>query len=222
MRARVAEVFKSIQGEGIYLGKDQVFIRFFGCNLSCGFCDTRLSFFKEYSAGELIQALRTYSGFHSLSLTGGEPLMQKDFLREFLPLVKAAGFKTYLETNATLATALPDVIEYIDIIAADFKLPSSTGLRDFWQEHEIFMRAALGKEVFVKAVICKSTHLADLQTGVKLLIKLKRNIPFILQPNSYEFDSELAGKVQECKRFAQGFLADVRIIPQMHKVAGIK
>ena len=149
-------------------------------------------------------------------------LFYTDFLREFLPLIKQAGFKSYLETNATLPQALRDIINYIDIIAMDFKFPSSTGLRDFWQEHESFLRIASGREVFLKAVICKSTDLADLKRAVKLLSNFDHNICFILQPNSFEISELLMDKIQEFQRFSLEFLSDVRIIPQMHKMVGIR
>jgi organic radical activating enzyme len=243
MKAKVVEVFKSIQGEGVYLGKKQIFVRFYGCNLDrCRFCDTQLDSprtfpssealreyrkvrgsFKEYEAHELLDCLKLYSqDFHSVSFTGGEPLVQKDFLKEFLPLVNQEGFKTYLETNATLPQALKDIIEYVDIVAADFKLPSSTGLRNFWSEHEAFLRITSLREVFVKVVICNSTDLTDLKRAVELLSDFNRNIPFILQPNSFEFDKPLMDKIREFKNFSLKFLSDVRIIPQMHKIVGVK
>ena len=224
MKAKIAEVFQSIQGEGIYLGKEQFFIRFYGCNLNhCRFCDTRLNSFKEYESHDLFNYLRSsFHGFHSISLTGGEPLAQKDFLKEFLPLVKQVGFMTYLETNATLPEALKEVIDYIDIIAMDFKFPSSTGLRDLWQEHESFLKIASQKEVFVKAVICNSTDLADLKKATQLLSNFNQSIPFILQPNSYEINKVLMDKIQEFQNFSLKFLSDVRVIPQMHKLVGVK
>lgn len=223
MKARVAEVFESIQGEGIYLGEKQIFVRFYGCNLDCRFCDTRLNSFKEYEASELRACLKSFSkDFHSVSLTGGEPLVQGDFLREFLPPVKKEGLVTYLETNATLPQALKDVIDYVDIIAADFKLPSSTGLRNFWREHEACLEIALQKKVFVKAVICNSTDSADLKTAVELLAKFRPDFPLVLQPNSFELGRQLLDKLQEFKDFSLRFLSDVRIIPQMHKIAEVR
>lgn len=224
MKARIAEVFTSIQGEGIYLGEKQIFIRFYGCNLNdCRFCDTQLDSFKEYESDDLFQYLKSYpNDFHSISLTGGEPLVQKNFLKEFLPLLKQKGFKTYLETNATLPQALKDIIDYIDIIAMDFKFSSSTGLRDFWREHEAFLRIAAQREVFVKTVICNSTDLADLNKAVQLLSNFNQDIPFILQPNSFEIDRLLMDKVEQYQRFSLGFLSDVRVIPQMHRLVGVK
>ena len=224
MKARIAEVFQSIQGEGIYLGKEQIFIRFFGCNLNhCKFCDTQLSSFKEYEPFDLFRYLKSgFKGIDSISLTGGEPLVQKDFLKEFLPLVKHEGFKIYLETNATLPEALNDIIDYIDIIAMDFKLPSSTGLRDFWQEHEAFLKIASKREVFVKAVICKSTDLVDLKKALQLLSNFNQDIPFVLQPNSFQLDKLLMNKIQEFQKYSLKYLSDARVIPQIHKLTKAK
>ncbi|MFC1657844.1 7-carboxy-7-deazaguanine synthase QueE [Candidatus Omnitrophota bacterium] len=224
MKARIAEVFQSIQGEGIHLGKEQVFIRFFGCNLErCAFCDTRLSAFKEYAPADLCDYLKSgFSRLNSVALTGGEPLVQKEFLSRFLPLLKQAGLEIYLETNATLPGALRAVIDYIDIIAIDFKFPSSTGLRRFWQEHEEFLKLATQKEVLIKAVICHSTVYSDLEQAVKVISRVNRAVPFILQPNSFESGSSLTNKILEFKRFSLQSLSDVRIVPQLHKMIGVR
>ncbi|MFH0876779.1 MAG: 7-carboxy-7-deazaguanine synthase QueE, partial [Candidatus Omnitrophota bacterium] len=71
VKAKIAEIFESIQGEGIYAGQQQVFVRFFGCNLSCGFCDTPLATFKEYTVAALREEIAEFSGYQALSLTGG-------------------------------------------------------------------------------------------------------------------------------------------------------
>jgi organic radical activating enzyme len=243
MKAKIAEIFNSIQGEGIYLGENQIFIRFYGCNLNqCIFCDTQLDSsrtfpcgealreyrkvrdsFKEYKPYDLFEHLKLYTGdFRCISLTGGEPLVQKDFLKEFLPLVKQRGYKTYLETNATLPQALEDIIEFIDIIAMDFKFSSSTGMRDFWQEHEMFLKIALQKDVFVKAVICHTTDVEDLKKAVKLISNFNHDITFVLQPNSFEVTKSLMNKIEEYRRYALEFLSNVRVIPQVHKLVGVK
>ena len=223
MKGKIAEVFQSIQGEGVYIGEKQIFIRFYGCNLNhCRFCDTRLNTFKEYEPFDLLRCLTSdFNGSHFVSLTGGEPLVQKDFLKEFLPLLKQGGFKIYLETNATLPEALSDVIDYIDIIAMDFKLPSSTGLRNFWQEHERFLSIASQKEFFVKAVICQNTDLLDLEKAMQLLSNFNQNCPFILQPNSFENSRMLTDKIKEFQRLSLESLSDVRVLPQAHRLMGI-
>ncbi|MCM8799951.1 MAG: 7-carboxy-7-deazaguanine synthase QueE [Candidatus Omnitrophica bacterium] len=221
MKARVSEVFKSIQGEGIYQGISQIFIRFYGCNLNCRFCDTELRSYQEYDVDTLSKKINSFDGnYHSVSLTGGEPLLQIDFLKEFLPRLKNK--KIYLETNGTLPDRLSKIIDMVDIIAMDIKLSSSTGLNDFWEEHEGFLEIALKKDVFVKTVICNSTELKDLKKAIKLMKNFNKDIPFVLQPNHFELDSVLMEKLFKFKEFSLRFLRDVRIIPQLHKFIGVK
>ncbi len=54
MQAKISEIFKSIQGEGPYQGINQVFVRFFGCNLCCRFCDTKPNSFALKDTQELL------------------------------------------------------------------------------------------------------------------------------------------------------------------------
>ena len=223
MRAKIAEIFKSVQGEGIYIGQEQIFVRFYGCNLNCKFCDTKLYNYTEYESLDLYRYIKSnYRRFHSISLTGGEPLIQKDFLKHFLPLLKKSKFKVYLETNATLPSALKDIIDFIDIIALDFKLPSSTGLKELYNEHEQFLKIALEKDAFIKAVICYTTELADFKKAIQIISRNKKETPFLLQPNTFELSKALMDKIKDYKSIALEFLPDVRIVPQMHKLVGIK
>ena len=146
MKGKISEIFDSIQGEGLYLGERQIFVRFFGCNLGCKFCDTKPGRFIEYEPQELLEEIKLYpKDCHSISFTGGEPLVQKDFLKEVLGLTKKQGYINYLETNGTLSDALNEVIEYLDIVAMDLKLPSSTGLEYFWEAHSKFLKIASAK-----------------------------------------------------------------------------
>jgi len=224
-RVKIAEIFSSVQGEGIYVGLPQVFVRFYGCNLlGCSFCDTRLNHFQEFDVEELYDKIKAIEDtHHSISFTGGEPLMQKNFLKQILRLVKEKdGAITYLETNSSLPDALAEVIDYVDIIAMDFKLPSSTGMPGLWDEHRRFFEVAMKKRVFAKAVICSSTTREDLEKAVDLVSSLDFKIPFVLQPNSFELGRELIDKVQEWQRFCCERLADVRVVPQIHKLVGLK
>ena len=108
MKAQIAEIFDSVQGEGIYLGERHIFVRFFGCNLKCKFCDTQLVRFSEYEPLALLSEIKKFQRPAGIiSYTGGEPLVQKDFLKEMLPLARENNFRNYLETNGTLPEALP-------------------------------------------------------------------------------------------------------------------
>jgi len=221
MEGKIAEIFESIQGEGIYQGVRQIFIRFYGCNLNCKFCDTKLNSYREYGAEALLRKIRHYNGnYHSISLTGGEPLLQVDFLKELLPGMRKE--KIYLETNGTLPEELGQIIDRIGIISMDIKLPSSTGLRGFWDEHRRFLKVGLKKNLFVKTVVCKSTKLEDLRIAVGLIGEFDKNIPFILQPNSFEIGKGLMDIIKRLQKFCLNNLSDVRIIPQMHKFLKVK
>ena len=221
-RGKVSELFESIQGEGIYQGIRQVFVRFYGCNLTrCRFCDTTLEGYKEFRAEDLVKQIDFYQkDFHSVSLTGGEPLLQKDFLKEILVLLKQLGLRTYLETNGILASELSELINEVDIIAMDVKLPSSTGLEGFWPEHKRFLEIACGRDSFIKTVICNSTQEEDIHKVLKIISDF--NLPLVLQPNSFELGEALKDKLKGFQKICLGSLSDVRIIPQMHKVIGVR
>lgn len=228
-KAKVSEIFSSIQGEGVYIGLPQVFVRFYGCNLRCSFCDTKLTQYEEFTTEELHQKIKGFDGiYRSISFTGGEPLLQVEFLKELLGLVKEGGnFITYLETNGTLPDELSRIIDYIDIIAMDLKLPSSTGMGSLWDLHQRFLEIVLKKgsnhrEIFVKAVISRSTRKEDLKESVDLLSGFDSRIPLVLQPNSFELNKDLMGKVKELQDFCLNYLTDVRTIPQIHKYLGLR
>jgi 7-carboxy-7-deazaguanine synthase len=223
MNGKISEIFESIQGEGVYFGEWQVFVRFFGCNLSCKFCDTRLEHFKEYKPEELLSELKRFKGsYHSVSFTGGEPLLQKDFLNEVLPRTRKAGFKNYLETNGTLPEALKEVIDAVDIVAMDIKLPSSTGLCGFWDAHRSFLSLISKKDHFIKIVISSFSEEDDLRTALKLINEVNKKTTLVLQPDSFEGYSRVRKKIEKFRHVCRQGGLNVRVIPQIHKLMGIK
>ena len=223
IRGRIAEVFESIQGEGIYLGEKQVFVRFYGCNLKCRYCDTNLDCYTEYTPRELLHEIKVYRHkFHSVSFTGGEPLLQKDFLKEAMRLTHHANLKNYLETNGTLPRALEEVLDHVHIIAMDLKLPSSTGHKDLWKAQQDFLKVASKKEVFLKAVICRSTKEEDLREAIKLIKRTSRSAFLVLQPNSLENGRGLLDKCESFKSICWQEKVSTCIIPQIHKKIGVR
>ncbi|MBN1869412.1 MAG: 7-carboxy-7-deazaguanine synthase QueE [Candidatus Omnitrophica bacterium] len=223
-KAKITEVFQSIQGEGLYVGVKQVFIRFFDCGMRCAYCDTPQSMdgeeghFEEYTSDELWRKIAgLWSNCHSVSFTGGEPLIQKEFIKAFLPRLKAAWITSYLETNGTMYRELAELIEHVDIIAMDLKLPSSTKCRPCWEEHERFLIVARQKEVFTKTVITNGTTREDVLRAVELVAGIDPEIPCVLQPNYYEHDEGVMRKCLEYQIDYSNRLKNVRIIPQMHK-----
>lgn len=225
IKADILEIYSSIQGEGPFMGIRQIFVRFAKCNLKCRFCDVEPVFSaKEFSVNKLLsivkQICENCGAHHSVSLTGGEPLLYREFLKGFLPPLKEIGIKAYLETNGTLPDNLREVIEYVDIIAMDFKLPSSTGDKDCWREHKEFLNIAKEKNCFVKAVITSETNEADIKKAIDIVHDMDRNILLVLQPVWPVRDVKEANKRRlfDYLFLAEKRLRNVRIMPQMHKI----
>ena len=169
---------------------------------------------------EKVQSLG--SGFHSVSLTGGEPLLEKEFLLRLFPVLANAEMPVYLETNGILHEALKDVLESVDIISMDIKLPSSTGEEGRWAEHEEFLKTALPKDVFVKTVVTPMTAEEDIEKAAGLIAGIDPCTTLIIQPESKSMTGELIGKCRMFQERCSEKLNDVRIIPQIHKYLGVK
>lgn len=224
MKAKVVEIFRSVQGEGKYIGAAQVFVRLAGCNLNCSWCDA--SYARDMNAPGLMEFTpedlwvgveKLWRGCHSVSITGGEPLLQVDFLKAFLPILKIYKVKVFLETNGTLPGALREVIENIDIVSMDVKLPTSTGCEPMWEEHVKFLRTAWGKDIYIKAVISQKTQMEDVVRAVEMISKGDPTMPLFLQPNHFEIDDGVMKKCLEFQNYCLNYLSDVRVVPQLHK-----
>ena len=220
-KVKIKEIFASIQGEGPYVGYKQLFIRFCNCNLKCNYCDTEFSSasdYVEYCPNELAKKINEYKDVHSVSLTGGEPLLSVDFLKEFLPLVNK---KIYLETNATLCDKLLEIKTFIDIVSADIKLESATGIKDSYKFHDKFFEACKGIETFAKIVFNESITDEEIEKCCKLGKRFQ--IELILQPEM--IDDKMSVTSDFCAQILDKFLKyyeNVRLIPQVHKFLDVR
>jgi len=158
-----------------------------------------------------------------ISLTGGEPLLQDRFLEELLPKLKELKFKIYLETNATLLENLKTLLKYIDVVAADIKLPSVAKEKPRWKVHSDFIRVARNKNIFVKTVVSRRLKTRDFKKAVSLVRKIDPAIPFIIQPvikgKVAQINTERLHRLQ-C--YALRFLETALVIPQTHKILGAR
>lgn len=243
--ADLIELFSSVQGEGVFVGRRQAFLRFFGCNLTCVYCDTeslhppefcliegapgRRDFIPVPNPVALERVIKTIEGWqlgwpgihHSISLTGGEPLLCSDILAEWLPPLRKL-LPIYLETNGTLHTALETVIRHIDYISMDIKLPSATGTHELWECHRQFLEVAKEKTLFVKIVIGPQTEDWEIVRGCETIAAADDRVTLILQPET-DPDGKIAItpiRTLELQELATRYLSDVRVIPQTHKFMG--
>lgn len=122
MKLRVHEIFYSLQGESSRIGLPTVFVRLTGCPMRCVYCDTAYAFHGGMSI-ELAEIMREVAshGAHYVTVTGGEPLAQKEcgtLLRELCD----AGYDVSLETGG--AMDISNVDPRVSVIL-DIKTPGS-------------------------------------------------------------------------------------------------
>lgn len=133
-----------------------------------------------------------------VSLTGGEPLLQAEFLAEICRALKPAGkalaadqrpeakdYRLFLETNGTLPDELESVLPYLDMVAMDIKLPSDCGA-DVFPQHRLFLERLVGRDwrgesdasasrksqvpsLFVKVVVTANTREDEFDRSVEML-----------------------------------------------------
>ncbi len=129
MNFKVVEKFVSINGEGNLSGELAVFIRFKGCNLDCSYCDTKWANDKsaEY---EIMTSNQIYdfikeTKVKNVTLTGGEPLLQKGIDNLLKLLSSDENLSVEIETNGSVNLkefkSIKDSIKF----TMDYKLPSS-------------------------------------------------------------------------------------------------
>lgn len=227
--APVHEIFCSRQGEGLYCGRKQVFLRFAGCNLDCSYCDEPAarslpSFMMtpDEAAAEVIRQARRGRA-RIVSFTGGEPLLHWDFIKALAPALRRSGLSLHLETNGTLYRELGRVVRLLDAVAMDIKLPSSGGHRPLWSAHRRFLSAA-PRKTFIKAVLTSSSSTADFNRAVALAAAAGRDIPFFIQPVTRKKNSRppSARLVREAESYARARLSKVKVLPQQHPLWGIR
>lgn len=236
MTAKISELFVSYQGEGPFMGSRQIFVRFYGCNLSCQYCDTVQESYRSFTKEALLgKVLDLGEDYNELVFTGGEPLMHADFLKGFITLFRQTSKKKiYLETNGTLPSEMSKVKDMVDIVAMDIKLPSSTGSdQDVWSVHEDFIKKCERKHLILKAVVSDSTLMEDIKR-MGALIKnstgtgsiLFNGLTVVLQRISEGTgisvppDEEILFFFKEYLRKETGL--NVLVMGQMHKFMGIK
>ena len=222
--AKIKEIFASIQGEGLLVGVQQIFIRFCKCNLACKYCDTDFSSdYKTYSSQELIEYLQNnfnLNTVNSVSLTGGEPLLWTDFLKEFLPKLE---LPVYLETNGTVSERLEEVLPYVDYISADIKLPSCSGVKDSFEKHELFFEKAAKSDSILFAKVVFDENITDEEIEKTAMLAKKYGFEIILQPMM--IGDRMSVGSQFIEQVFEKFLKlynKTRVIPQVHKFLNVE
>jgi 7-carboxy-7-deazaguanine synthase len=211
-KKNILEIFKSIQGEGIFTGVPSYFVRFAGCNLNCSWCDTKYSWDNSgiYSVEDIIFTLRSSPVKH-LILTGGEPLLHQSDITHIL--TNSQDKIITIETNGTILPSrsintlmhkgmysVSPKLQFIN--KYDLEILSWFGLQN----------ATRWKFVISDIVedIAQVDHLVDI--GI-----INPDSPIILQPNG-----QTPNYHTSCRELAEYVikhnLINYRVMPQFHKI----
>lgn len=237
-RARVSEIFTSIEGEGIFVGKKTLFIRFSGCHLKCRWCDTKyalpLDSGTDYQIDEIkdliIKELQPFT--YKVNFTGGEPLLQTEAVIELADFIKKqTNLKTYMESSCFDSELFSKVLPYIDICKIEFKTDDSNVVEDEDYDNLILneikcleLAVESNKATYIKIVVTNSTNLESFKNlvyNISEKIKPSDILGLIIQP-SFGIDQPTVNKLLETYDIVQPMFPEVRIIPQLHKEIGAK
>jgi 7-carboxy-7-deazaguanine synthase len=243
MKAPIREIFVSAQGEGPYVGYRQVFVRFPRCNLECKYCDTPKDWDAEnkcmvesrpgsgdfagldnpVSTGQLLGIIKAYERIHSVSLTGGEPLLYAKFIKDLKP----SKFPLYLETNMTLPEGAKEIKDMVKYVSGDFKLESQC---DFKGQYEKFfndiarsfsiLRHTSFRDCFCKIIVSEDVGKEEVLHAVDQIKDCITEL--ILQPVTplYGVREATPAQLLGLQEAALEMVETVRIIPQTHKMWG--
>jgi organic radical activating enzyme len=259
------EVFSAIQGEAALVGERQVFVRLTGCNIRCAYCDQPEALERrpgpcriERSPGRrdwavvdsplpipslvsTVDDLWRRLPHHSVSLTGGEPLMQSGPVVELARQLASAGMAVMLETNGTLVGALRRTLPWLTYVSMDVKLPSVDGEGVRPDIQWTFLDTALrsGVTTWVKLVIGASVDLDQFDRAIDMVAELERTcdretdhrpvVPsdrrteVFLQPVTPFGEVHAApspDQVLDLQGRALARYPRVRVVPQTHKAIG--
>jgi len=215
----ISEIFLSIQGEGLRQGEPTIFIRTFGCNLECAYCDTdyaKEGEFKVMTIDDILKEIESFKPYKEVQITGGEPLIQENMSYLVKTLI-LNGYKVYINTNGSIP--IDEIVKLRNIDSTgdlrfmmDYKTPSSgmhgkmlwSNLEQLTEKDQLFFIISDERDYeFAKNVISK------IETKPKIIFSPAFPVKGKFNPEWKPKD--LVKKVLEDK-------LKVRISIQLHKI----
>ena len=159
----------------------------------------------------------------AVAFTGGEPLLQAGAILDLAPAIRERGAEVLLETDGNLPDAFDAVRGVIDVLSMDWKLPSATGEPSRAAEHRRMLDSSAGIACYVKAVFVEETPDEEILEAARAVSDARPDAPLVLQPASPCGAVKRAPSAARALHLQQAALRihrDVRVIPQVHKLAG--
>lgn len=197
---KVIEIFESIQGEGVHMGKAVTFLRLAGCNLHCPWCDTKESWGDvgtEMTIDEIVKTVNTFD-ITQVVITGGEPTIQEE-LPLLISSLKHAGYYVSIETNGTNNIWWSDGCDWVTCSP----------------KPESQYRVACDADE-IKLVITEDFD----ETVLERIVKEhgESGIPIWLQPDGYNMQAMW----KRCYELAMKYPEYVRVGVQLHKLMEVR
>ncbi len=190
---KVTTIFYSIQGEATHTGKASIFIRLYGCNLECPFCDDLLHTEKytSYNYEKILNEIKEYPSKHII-ITGGEPSIHD--LNEFIGVLHKHDYYVSIETNG---------FNFQNISKADWITYSPKDWTNIDITHADEFKFVVNR-----------------QTDMSPLLELKTTKPLYIQPENGLHIPDMTN-IQHCIRLVQQH-PHFKLSVQMHKFLEIK
>jgi len=133
------------------------------------------------------------------------------------------GMQPLLDMNGLLPVELRQLLPLLDYVSMDFKAPTATGLaaEATWERHRQFLAIAQATNLYGKFVVTSRTTDEELDSVVDLIASVNTAIPLILQPVTpfgYEIEPVSPARMIALHARSSRRLAEVRVIPQTHKM----
>ncbi|MGI6395059.1 MAG: 7-carboxy-7-deazaguanine synthase QueE [bacterium] len=208
---KVHSIFDSLQGEGRFQGFPTRFLRLYGCNLRCCYCDAKESVSGEkYYKSDVAEIAKILNGdnFQDICITGGEPFCQLENLDRLLSEIGTEK-RVSIETNGSFDVSVLGKKHREVCFSIDWKTPSSNNPL-FENKNIEFLKKGNG---WLKFVVSDKSDLKFIEEKQKLL----ENIEVFVSP-VFEKGSDWFNEVQEFVLKNQG----LRFQLQLHKILGIE
>lgn len=244
-QGKISEVFASICGEGLNIGSMQLFIRLAACSSECRFCSSKNAPHPEGSFAmrpwpgpriirvtnpitpekllQKIDSVFPLNIFYSVSFVGGEPLCQQDFIMETAGLLRKKSVRLFADTQAPDVKRLAKMLPVIDDWSITLNHPGKTAMALRLKKHLCDLLEMVNPKNCYLRIILNSDD--DPKEFINLFSQLNLDdFTLVIQPSSLapaRINDWDTGTILEWVKTFQPFFAQIRWIPQVHKLLRI-